>query len=159
MKKGNSGIVLWFYAMTAFVLAILGQTLLCGLLLGFVILVEKDEWLSKQTIQAFFLSIINSIVGVIVTALKVLTSIPLLGTVLTVALNFISGIISIVILVFAIIGIVRVCKGLDAEIPGFASLANKAFGIVAKKVYTQAAPAQPAETPRDETPRDEAPKQ
>ena len=41
MKKDRFGICLTFYAVLAFVLAILGQTLLGGLLLAFAILVER----------------------------------------------------------------------------------------------------------------------
>ena len=34
MNKPKTGMYLWFYAVLAFVLAIFGQTLLCGLLLA-----------------------------------------------------------------------------------------------------------------------------
>ena len=63
MQKGKFGIYLWFYAMLAFVLAFLGQVLLAGLLLGFVIVAEKDEWVIKQVMQAFGLAIFASVVG------------------------------------------------------------------------------------------------
>ena len=39
--------------------------------------------------------------------------------------------------VSCIIGIVRVCKGQDAGVPGFNRLANRAFGLIQQKVYTQ----------------------
>ena len=55
MRKDRFNICISFYAVLAFVLAILGQTLLCGMLLGFVIVIQKDEWLTKQVMQAFFL--------------------------------------------------------------------------------------------------------
>ena len=63
MQKGKFGIDLWFYAMLAFVLAFLGQVLLAGLLLGFVIVAEKDEWVIKPVMQAFGLAIFASVVG------------------------------------------------------------------------------------------------
>lgn len=62
MTKGKFGIYLWFYAVLAFLLVFLGQTLLCGLLLGFVIAAERNEWLSRQVIQAFSLSLAVSVV-------------------------------------------------------------------------------------------------
>ncbi len=65
MQKGKYGLYLWFYAALAFILAILGQTLLCGLLLGFVIIAERDEWLTRQVIQAFCLCFFNAIVNVV----------------------------------------------------------------------------------------------
>ena len=57
MRKDRFNICISFYAVLAFVLAILGQTLLCGMLLGFVIVIQKDEWLTKQVMQAFFLGL------------------------------------------------------------------------------------------------------
>ena len=40
MRKGKFGICLWFYAALAFVLAFLQQSMLCILLLGFVIVAD-----------------------------------------------------------------------------------------------------------------------
>ena len=51
--------------MLAFVLAIFGQTLLCGLLLAFVIVTERDSWLTCQVIQALGLCFVNSVMGVV----------------------------------------------------------------------------------------------
>ena len=84
MQKGKFGVCLWFYAVLAFVLAFLGQTLLCGLLLGFVILAEKNEWLSKQVMQAFFLTLASSLVGSVLDILNVFRSIPFVGTAVSV---------------------------------------------------------------------------
>ena len=53
MRKDRFNICISFYAVLAFVLAILGQTLLCGMLLGFVIVIQKDEWL--RSCRHFFL--------------------------------------------------------------------------------------------------------
>ena len=61
MNKPKTGMYLWFYAVLAFVLAIFGQTLLCGLLLAFVILTERDSWLTCQVIQALGLCFVNSV--------------------------------------------------------------------------------------------------
>ena len=52
-QKSAFGICYWFYTVTAFLLAVLGQTLLCGVLLCFVIAPEQNEWLNRQCIQAF----------------------------------------------------------------------------------------------------------
>lgn len=91
MQKGKFGVCLWFYAVLAFVLAFLGQTLLCGLLLGFVILAEKNEWLSKQVMQAFFLTLASSLVGSVLDILNVFRSIPFVGTAVSVVFNGITG--------------------------------------------------------------------
>ena len=65
MRKGKFNIVLPFYAIVGFVLAMLGQVLLCGLLLGFVLVAERDEWASRQCMQAFFLSLVMSIANLV----------------------------------------------------------------------------------------------
>lgn len=142
MNKGKFGIVLPFYGILAFVLAFLGQTLLCGLLLGFVIAAEKDEWASKQVMQAFFLTLFSSVVSGVLSILNVFNAIPFVGTVFNTIFGIINGIVSLVILVFAIIGIVNVCKGKDASVPVFSGLASKVYGMVKQTVYT--APVQTA---------------
>ena len=80
MKKDRFGISITFYAVLGFVFAILGQTLLGGLLLGFSIVAVQDEWLTRQTLQAFFLSLISGFVSVIIGAVSWSYRIPFLGT-------------------------------------------------------------------------------
>ncbi len=138
MQKGKFGIQLSFYAVLGLVLAFLGQTLLCGLLLGFVILAEKDPWTSRQTMQAFFVSLFMSLVSKILSTLNVFQNIPLIGSAFSVIFSIIEGIIALLVLIFLIIGLTRVVKGQDAGIPLLSKLSNRAFGIVEQKIYTQA---------------------
>lgn len=152
MQKGKFGVCLWFYAVLAFVLAFLGQTLLCGLLLGFVILAEKNEWLSKQVMQAFFLTLASSLVGSVLDILNVFRSIPFVGTAVSVVFNGITGLVSLIILVFCIIAITKVVKEQDAGLPLVSKLANRAFGLLEQKVYTQAAPPSPCSRPPRRSP-------
>ena len=58
MRKDKFGICFNFYAVLGFVLALLGHTTLALLLLGFVIVVHQDQWLTIQVMQAFFLSLV-----------------------------------------------------------------------------------------------------
>ena len=143
MQKGKFGICLPFYAILGLVLAFLGQTLLCALLMGFVIVAEKDQWASRQTMQAFFVALFMSLVHEVLNILNVFRDIPLVGGVFTTVFNVIEGIISLLVLIFIIIGLTRVVKGRDAGIPLLSKLANRAYGIVEQKVYTQAPPAAP----------------
>ena len=142
-QKGKLGICLWFYTVVAFLLAVLGQTLLCGLTLGFVIAVEKNEWLTKQCIQAFFLALISSIVNLIVGALNttsiLLQQVPFAGAGISAVFGLISGAISIVLLIFAIIAMVNTVKGRDANLPGLRTIAERAYGHVIQKTYGPAA--------------------
>ena len=137
MQKGKYGIYLWFYAMLAFVLAFLGQVLLSGLLLGFVIVAEKDEWVIKQVMQAFGLAIFSSLVSAVLSIINVFGSVPIIGNLFDIAFSVINALVAILVLVFCIVGIVHVCKGEDANVPVFSRLANRAFGFIQQKVYTQ----------------------
>lgn len=137
MKKDNFGICLSFYAVLAFVLAIFGNTTVLALLLGFVILVHKDQWLIRQVMQALFLGMVASIMNIIIGVISPIYSIPILGHVISVTLGAASSIIDIIILVIAIIAIMRVSKGQEAEALFVKGFADKAFGIVRKAVYAQ----------------------
>ena len=117
MQKGKYGVCLWFYALVAFILAFLGQVLLGGLLLGFVIVAEKNEWLTRQVIQAFFLTIIVSVINAVLDLLNIFGNVPIVGTAIGVVFNVISTIVSIVVLVFVIIAMVKVVKGQEANMP------------------------------------------
>lgn len=142
MQKGKYGIQLSFYAVLGLILAFLGQTLLCGLLLGFVILAEKDQWAARQTMQAFFVSLFMALVREVLSILNIFQDIPFVGAAFTTIFNIIEGVISLLVLIFLIIGLVRVVKGQDAGIPLMSKLANRAYGIVEQKIYTQVPPTQ-----------------
>lgn len=140
MKKDNFGICINFYAVLGFVFALLGQTTLALLLLGFVIVVHKDQWLIMQVMQAFFLSIISGVISAFIGILSPLYSIPILGTIISALFGIVTSIISLIILILAIMGIVKTAKGADANLPLVKVFAHKAFGIVKNVTYTQSAP-------------------
>ena len=117
MKKDRFGISITFYAVLGFVFAILGQTLLGGLLLGFSIVAVQDEWLTRQTLQAFFLSLISGFVSVIIGAVSWSYRIPFLGTVLSGIFGIITALVTLVILILALIGLLNVIRGEDANVP------------------------------------------
>ena len=137
MRKDSFGICLSFYAMLGFVLALLGQTMLALLLLGVVIVVEKDQWLTMQVMQAFFLSIFSGIVSTIIGIFSILYKIPFLGVLFSSIFGVITSIVSLVVIVIAIIGIARTSKEKDANIPLASDFAQKAFGVVKNVTYTQ----------------------
>ena len=63
LKKGKMGLVITVYPVVAFVAAMLSQPLVAFAILGFVILVEKDEWLTRQCLQAAFSSLALGVLG------------------------------------------------------------------------------------------------
>ena len=128
MRKDRFNICISFYAVLAFVLAILGQTLLCGMLLGFVIVIQKDEWLTKQVMQAFFLALVESIISCVTNIFSGLYAIPILGIAFSGIVGLISGILSFLLLIIGLIAIAS-------------KLANKAFGLTCTIQYKPASDA------------------
>ncbi len=136
MKKGNLGIILPFYAVLGFILAVIGSPTQTLLLLGFVAVVEKDEWLTKQVIQAFFAAVIMSIVYAVFGLFDFVSVIPFIGAAILGIINGVESLISLAVLVFAVISAINVSKGKDANFPVASKVANWAYGIIEKKVYT-----------------------
>lgn len=137
MKKDACGISLIFYAVLAIVLAVLNQTLLCGLVLAYAILAVKDEWLIRQCMQALFLSLISLILSLIQSCFSGLAVIPVVGSIISGFIGVIVGIFSLILLIFAIIAICKVAKGNEANFPLLSTLADKAFGKVKVFSYPQ----------------------
>ena len=65
-----------------------------------------------------------------------LERIPLVGNAFSVIFGIISGVISLLILIFAIVALVNVCRGKEAGVPLAKQFAHRAYGIVEQKVYT-----------------------
>lgn len=142
MKKGKYGLTYAFYTALAFALVILNQPLLCAAIALIAIFLEKDEWLSRQTLQAFLLSICsNFLMG----ALNIFTSSSIFYSYSFSfsAFSFLSFIIYVISVVFSVIGIIRTLKGREASIPIFANIAYKAFGREVPK-YTYQTPQAPS---------------
>lgn len=133
MNIGKNGIKLSTYAITAFVLALLGQTLLCALLLAFVLISEKDEWAVRQCMQAFFLTFASVLIALATALLMMLGAFLTavtggFGAILLVLFMLAPGVLSVLVLVFTIMGLVRVVKGGEANIPILSKLAYRAYG-------------------------------
>lgn len=132
MKKGKAGICLGYLAALSFLLVIFNQPLLCGLLMLVAIFVEKDEWLSRQSMQAFLLVLAsNLLTSFLPNVFTTYGTLSLIGySALTIVLSVLSLCVSIIALVFAILAITRVVKENEADIPIAASFAYKAYGFV-----------------------------
>ena len=128
MNKPKTGMYLWFYAVLAFVLAIFGQTLLCGLLLAFVILTERDSWLTCQVIKALGLCFVNSVMGVVSSIFDLVTDYTLasVSRFFNTTFNVLDQVIAIVVLIFALVAISKVRKGEDANVPLLSGWAKSA---------------------------------
>ena len=140
MVRGKFGITLGAVAVIAFTLAFFGFTEVLVLVVGFALIAERSNWLSKQTLQALYLRLSLSIVTIVLgwifigisrffhfiyayNAEGLMTSID----------NVIVGILNILMLVVCIIAVVRVLQDKDANLPLFGSLADKSLGLFRKK--------------------------
>lgn len=145
MRKGVYGINLYFYAVLAFVFALFGQTLLCSLLLGFIIVTEKDEWLTKQTIQAFMLSLFTNILTANLNDFfRIFKGVPVLNVIFSTVGGLLNAAIILVILILVIISINSVKSGGEAKIPFAKQFADWAYGFVTFKVTENLMENQPA---------------
>lgn len=138
MEKGRFGIKMAFYGVTAFILAFLGYSTALFLLAGVVIFAEKNEWASRQVIQAICLCVVNSLLNSVLGIFDFIYKIPFIGIAWGTIISVLQGIIGIVILVFVIIGIAKNAKGNEANIPLASKFADWAYGVVRPKAASQA---------------------
>ncbi len=143
MEKSKLGIRLWVYAALAFVLAALGQTLLCGLLCGLAVVAEKNRWLNRQMIQAFALILASAAISTVLGLLNPINSIPFVGLVFSKIVSTVNSLIDLLVIVLAVVGILNVARGKDAGIPVLSGMAEK----LCEPEETPAAPAAPAPAP------------
>lgn len=151
MEKGKFGIRLSFYAVAAFIFAILGYSTALILLAGVVIVGEKDEWAGRQVIQAVCLQFVSGVIGTFFGLFDFFYRIPIFGTVWGTVVSVVESVIAIIILIFAIIGMIKVAKGGEAGVPLADRFANWAYGKITVKqqpVYQQPVQqAQPMQQP------------
>ena len=131
MKKGRIGITLSFYPILVFILAILNQIVLCAIVAGFAILVEKDKWTSRQTLQGFSLCAVSSALLYAFSIISDLLKSPVGESsvgVFTFILTALVGITHIAVVVLSVFGIVNLIKVQEANIPGLSNLMYKIVG-------------------------------
>ena len=155
MKKGKFGVVLPLYAVAAMILAMFGNIIPVVALTIFVIAVEKDEWASRQCIQASCVIAFGWIISEAVTILKT----PFADWVghfvysggyaafveyYNYSFSILLDLVRVFFLVMLLIGAIKVARGGEANIPLASKFANWAYGKVIPKpqpVYQQ--PQQP----------------
>lgn len=129
MRRGIFGFDIWFYGVVALLLAVCQQPLVLGGLMLFVFLVEKDEWLNRQVMQALLLCLGVMAASLLVHKLSaVFVMVPLFGWMLRLGTE---QVIDLLLLLgsalFAIRAADRMHKGLDSDIPFAAGFVNRMF--------------------------------
>lgn len=129
MRKGRFGVVLCLYPILAFTGVILHQPLLCALFFLLALLAERDEWASRQSLQALALGLVSYGLGKILNGVgSLLPEYTTLHYVFSTVFALVSNLVYLAAIVLSIVAIVRVLKDQEADLPGFSALAYRAFG-------------------------------
>lgn len=146
MEKGKFGIRFAFYGVAAFALAIFGNYTALLLLAAAAIFVEKDEWASRQVIQALCLYTLPYLVNAAFDVLGFFNWFGWSSNDIIYGIyrgfsrveSIVSFIVNIAVILFAFMGIMKNAKGQEAGIPGAEKFAQWVYGKVAPKpVYVQ----------------------
>lgn len=119
MRRGIFGFDIWFYGIVALLLAVCQQPLVLGGLMLFVMLVEKDEWLNRQVMQALLMCLGVMAVSLLVHKLSaVFAIVPFFGWMLRWGVDQVVDLLLLLgMALFAIRAADRMHKGLDSDIP------------------------------------------
>lgn len=128
MRKGKFGIVLCFYPIAAFAAVILNAPLICAALAAVAIFVERDEWAGRQTLQAWMASALVFFFERVVNWGVSIISIPFFSTFLSVVSTIFFVLVYLAAILFSILGIIRVMKDQEANVPFFSELAYRIYG-------------------------------
>lgn len=145
MEKGKFGVRLAFYAVAAFVFAMLGWYLALVLLAGVVIVGEQNEWAGRQVIEAFVLLLAAEIINSVLGLFSIVGYIPIIGSIWYKVIGVFGDLLRIAVYVFSIIAIVKVAKGKEAGVPLADKFADWVYGKVVPKPVAPAAPVAPAQ--------------
>lgn len=115
-----------YIAILAFLMALFGQTLICTLIMLVAIFYERDEWLGRQTIQAFLLCVVSALLPNLFQL--TLSSLGLYA--ITTAISVAAFVLWLLSAIFSIIAIARCLREQDADIPIASSFAYKAYGFL-----------------------------
>ncbi|HOO78809.1 MAG TPA: hypothetical protein PLQ04_00330 [Lachnospiraceae bacterium] len=135
MGKGRYGISFVAYAAIAFALAILGMRTLLILFIIFLLVAEKNEWASRQAIQALIYSLLAKGFDVAMTwRVRPFITFNMehgffsgLTDLYMGSYGWLRGIVAFAVIVFLAIGLIRVCQGKEAKLPLADQLAHWFF--------------------------------
>lgn len=128
MRKGKFGIVLCFYPIAAFIAVILNSPLICAALAVAAIFLEKDEWTGRQTLQAWMASVLVFFFDHVLSWAVDLVYVPYLSGFLSVVTTVLFVLVYLVVILFSVLGIIRVRKDGEANLPLLSELAYHVYG-------------------------------
>lgn len=128
MRKGKFGIVLCFYPIAAFAAVILNSPLICAALAAVAIFLERDEWTGRQTLQAWMISALVFFFQRVVRWGLSIISIPFFSAFLSVVSTILFVAVYLAAILFSVLGIIRVMKDQEANVPLFCELSYRIYG-------------------------------
>lgn len=128
MRKGKFGLTLAFYPIAALVCVIVKQPVLCALVTALAIFVEKDEWAGRQSLQALCLGIFLWFFSDLLPWGTSFFPIPILKQILQAGAAVLSVLLYLAVILLSILGILRVMKEQEADLPLLSDLAYRAYG-------------------------------
>ena len=155
MEKGKFGVRPALYAALAFVFVLVGQSTGLFLLAGVTIFVEKDEWASRQVLQAILLVYLTSFVSICFNILGFMdwfgwasygSFIYKISSGWTRFEAVVLWVMRILTYIFALAGLFKVAKGKEAGVPLASKFADWAYGKITV-VQQPVAPAAPMQQP------------
>jgi len=144
MSKGKHGITLPAIAVIAFILSFFGLTEILVLVTGYALIVESDNWLTKQTLQALYLRFTVMAISILLTGcfsfiINFFNSIDanVVAKVFSTIQSLCFGVLNIVTFALCVYAIAKVIKNNDAKLPIFSQLADKSLGVFQSKKETK----------------------
>ena len=124
MEKGKLNVNFWVYTLIALILSIVGYLWINCIFFVFILLYEKNDYLTKQVLQPFIIVVCQYLITLAVSFLSGIIFFAVPDSVTAVlSLILILG-VGIIFFAFKVIGIVQVATKKEVQIPIFSSLAN-----------------------------------
>jgi hypothetical protein len=146
MAKGKFGVNLTALAILGFILCFFGFTEVLVLLIAYALILEKDEWLTRQAFQALYLRIAYSVALTVFGWLDSIFGtffgwVKWYGGVTAVASihGFLDFVLYIALFALAALAIIRLLKNRDAGLPILGHLADYTMGIIETPIKKPAA--------------------
>ncbi len=149
MEKGKLGIKVSFLAALMFFVAYFSGFVWAIVIAVAFVLIEKNDWLTKQAVQAIIYALAFSVAVAVVSFVRDLAFMPsFLSSIFSYLYNAID-LVDILVLVLAVLAVI---KGNDANLPIIGDCADSVLGIVKEKAAVAVeAVAQPEEQTTEET--------
>ncbi|MEG2769192.1 MAG: hypothetical protein RR902_00070 [Oscillospiraceae bacterium] len=131
MEKGKLGIKVWLWAALAFIIAYASGIVWSVVLLAFLLIAEKNDWLTRQAIEAVLMAVVFFAIS---TVLSLITSVNGTPSFVYDIVSYVRMPITLIEVLFVVIAVIKVKRGEAANLPFIGSLADKILNITKETV-------------------------